>query len=210
MANPDTKEKILNVAEELFAEQGYRATSLRAITAAAGVNLAAVNYHFGSKEVLVEEVISRRLVTLNGQREKRLLAVRAVAASAGRRPETVEVLLAFVEPTLLFPQSGSGAGNFIALVGRAMADTDETARRIFMRLMQPVLQLFAELLAEAQPELSSEVLYWRLNFVVAALSHAMRAIDRCPMPLDIAVAKSAPELVRLLTGFLAAGMLAET
>ncbi len=209
MANPDTREKILNVAEELFAQQGYRATSLRAITTAAGVNLAAVNYHFGAKEVLVEEVISRRLVTLNGQREQRLLEVRRRAGAAGRRPEIAEVLLAFVEPTLLFPESGPGAGNFITLVGRAMADTDATARRIFIRLMQPVLQLFGELLAEAQPELSPEVLYWRLNFVIGALSHTMRCIDKCPMPLDIGVAKSAPELVRLLMAFLAAGMLAE-
>ncbi|HSH13484.1 MAG TPA: TetR/AcrR family transcriptional regulator, partial [Desulfurivibrionaceae bacterium] len=202
MAGSDTKEKVLNVAEELFAQQGYRATSLRAITSAAEVNLAAVNYHFGGKEALVEAVISRRLVTLNDQRAARLLAVRAEAEAAGRRVETGAVLLAFVEPTLLFPQSGAGARNFITLVGRAMADPDETARRIFMRLMQPVLQLFAELLAEAQPELPPEVLYWRLNFVIGALSHAMRGIDRCPLPLDIAAAKSAPDLVRLLTDFL--------
>lgn len=210
MTYPDTKEKILDIAEELFAQKGYRATSLRAITSAAGVNLAAVNYHFGAKEGLVEAVISRRLVTLNGQREKRLLEVRSRAASEGRRPETGEVLLAFVEPTLLFPDSGVGAGNFITLVGRAMGDTDATARRIFIRLMQPVLQLFAELLAEAQPELAPEVLYWRLNFVIGALSHTMRGINRCPLPLEIAVAMNAPELVRLLTGFLVAGMQAET
>jgi len=210
MANSDTREKILNVAEELFAQQGYRATSLRAITTAAGVNLAAVNYHFGAKEVLVEEVISRRLVTLNGQREKRLLEVCASAVAAGRRPETGAVLLAFVEPTLLFPQSGAGAGNFITLVGRALADPDETARRIFMRLMQPVLQLFGELLAEAQPQLAPEVIYWRLNFVIGALSHTMRCLDKCPLPLEIAVAKSAPDLVRLLMDFLAAGMQAES
>lgn len=208
MANSETKEKILNVAEELFAQQGYQGTSLRAITAAAGVNLAAVNYHFGSKEALVEAVLSRRLVLLNAEREARLLAVRAAAAAAQRRPETGAVLLAFVEPTLLFPNSGAGAGHFLALVARAMAEPDATARRIFIRLMQPVLELFAELLAESQPELAPEVLYWRLNFVIGALSHTMRGTDRCPFPLEIAVAKSAPDLVRLLTGFLTAGMLA--
>lgn len=58
--------------------------------------------------------------------------------------------------------------------------------------------------------LAPEVLSWRRNFVIGALSHTMRGINRCPLPLEIAVAKSAPELVRLLTGFLEAGMQAAT
>ena len=61
MSQPDTKERILDAAEQLFGEHGPSDTSLRAITAAAGVNLAAVNYHFGSKEKLIEAVLSRRL-----------------------------------------------------------------------------------------------------------------------------------------------------
>ena len=68
----DTKDRILDVAEELFAAKGYQATSLRAITSKAGVNLAAVNYHFGSKESLVAEVIIRRVVPLNEERLQKL------------------------------------------------------------------------------------------------------------------------------------------
>jgi AcrR family transcriptional regulator len=202
----DTREKILDVAEELFASQGYRGTSMRVITSQAGVNLAAVNYHFGSKQGLVTAVIERRLLPLNEARERNLLAVREKAAGDSRRPEVREVLLAFIEPTLLLPESAPRARNFIALIGRALADTDETARKIFIRHMKPAIRLFYECLAEALPETPRDVLYWRLNFVIGALSHTMRAIDRCPVPMEGAVPHDSRTLVELLMPFVAAGM----
>ena len=64
-----TKERILGAAEVLFAQRGFDGASLRQLTAAAGVNLAAVNYHFGSKDRLVEEVFRRRLDELNSRRQ---------------------------------------------------------------------------------------------------------------------------------------------
>ena len=72
MSQPDTKQRILDVAERLFATRGFHATSLRAITRAAEVNLAAVNYHFGSKDALLEAVMLRRLGPLNEIRQARL------------------------------------------------------------------------------------------------------------------------------------------
>src|SRR5947208_16884641 len=63
-----TKERILDSAESLFMEHGFEATSLRSITAAAAVNLAAVNYHFGSKEELFQAVLTRRLDPMNHAR----------------------------------------------------------------------------------------------------------------------------------------------
>ncbi|MEJ2200328.1 MAG: TetR family transcriptional regulator, partial [Desulfuromonadaceae bacterium] len=87
MGQPDTKERILDAAEELFARQGFHATSLRAITGGAQVNLAAVNYHFGSKDGLLEAVFSRRLTPLNQERQRRLEAVREAARAAGTPPQ---------------------------------------------------------------------------------------------------------------------------
>jgi len=206
MSQTDTKESILDQAEALFAEHGYRGTSLRQITAAAHVNLAAVSYHFGSKEGLVAAVIGRRIVPLNEQRCQKVEEVLARAAVEDRRPEVREVLRAFVEPTLLLQESAPGAKNFVTLVGRAMADTDETARRIFIHNMTPALQLFYKALGLALPEMKPEVLYWRVNFVIGALSHTMRCVDKCPMALKEAVPRNARQLVDLLLPFLTAGV----
>src|SRR5437016_9525270 len=78
----DTKTRILDAAERLFVEHGFEATSLRAITTAAGVNLAAVNYHFGSKEELFQTVLSRRLDPMNQERMDLLAELQRNAAPA--------------------------------------------------------------------------------------------------------------------------------
>ena len=88
---PVTKDKILDAAEALFMEHGFEATSLRSITAAAGVNLAAVNYHFGTKEELFQAVLTRRLDPMNQKRVDLLtrLEHEAAPARAALRPDPV-------------------------------------------------------------------------------------------------------------------------
>ena len=206
MSQIDTKEKILDVAEKLFASTGYKGTSLRMITAAAEVNLAAVNYHFGSKEGLVTAVIDRRLVPLNEQRCHRLSKVLSEAETMKIKPGLQEVLLAFIEPTLLLTESAPGARNFVTLVGRAMADTEETARKIFIKHMNPAIKIFHDALVETLPELPSDVLYWRLIFLIGTLSHTLRCIDKCPLPLPEAVPQDGRSLVKMLMPFVTAGM----
>jgi AcrR family transcriptional regulator len=202
----DTKEVILDKAEELFASKGYKGTSLRMITTGAEVNLAAVNYHFGSKKGLVEAVIGRRIVPLNEERHLRLEEVLNKAESAGTRPELSDVLLAFLEPTMRLPESAPGAKNFVTLIGRAMADTDETARSIFIKHMGPAIKKFHAALAIALPEMPGDVLYWRLNFLIGAMSHTLRCIDKCPIPLDSAKPRNAKQLVELILPFMKGGM----
>ena len=90
MPPPDTKQRILDVAEHFFAIHGYNRTSLRRITTAAKVNLAAVNYHFGSKQALLEAVIERRLIPLNHLRGQRLDAVEEEARKRGEPPAVRE------------------------------------------------------------------------------------------------------------------------
>src|ERR1039457_6734609 len=93
----DTKEKILDTAERLIGEQGYAATSLRQVIAEAGVNLAAVHYHFGSKEELLDAVVTRKVTPVN---EARISRLDRVEAEAGSGPLVVEkVLEAFLIPT---------------------------------------------------------------------------------------------------------------
>src|SRR6266446_2870372 len=96
-----TRERLLDAAEKLFAARGFRATSVRDITAEAGCNLAAVNYHFGGKVNLYREMFHRRLGAL---REQRIASLRRALAAAGNRA-SLEMLLrafttAFLEPHL--------------------------------------------------------------------------------------------------------------
>lgn len=205
-SQPDTKDRILDVAEELFAGKGYPATSLRAITSRAKVNLAAVNYHFGSKESLVAEVINRRIIPLNEERLQKLEKVLSEASASGKKPEVKDLLLAFVEPSLHFPESQPCIRNFLTLIGRALSDPDETVKKIFVGHMQPVFHGFLDGLGKAMPEVPKEILYWRLNFVIGSLSHTMRCIDKCPVPIPHGVAHDSRSLVKLLMPFVTAGM----
>src|SRR5262245_47010693 len=103
----DTKQRILDSAERLFADRGFAATSLRTIIADAKVNLAAIHYHFHSKEALFDAVIARRLEPIN---RDRLAMLEACERAAGDRPPKLEsVLYAFVEPALRMGADPEGA-----------------------------------------------------------------------------------------------------
>ena len=132
-----TQKKILDAAELLFSQNGYHGTSLRAITAEAGVNVAAVNYHFGSKEALLQNVFERRLIPLNNARIEMLEAVLSEAKEQRRRPLVRDLMHAFVAPTISFRDSDPGARNFITLIGRSIDEPHGAVRRSFFRLLEP-------------------------------------------------------------------------
>ncbi|MEC4676459.1 MAG: TetR family transcriptional regulator [Nitrospirota bacterium] len=203
----DTRQLILDSAERLFAREGFHVTSLRAITGAAGVNLAAVNYHFGSKEALLEAVFERRLIPLNQVRRDKLEQIRDEAVEKGKRPSTKKVLQAFIEPTLRFRDSESGAKDLIALVGRSFTDPDDTVRKIFFRLIGPIFQLLFETLRDALPELPENLLYWRLHFALGALAHTMH-ISGCDkfLPVGFSDGCGTESLLSMLIPFVTAGM----
>ena len=117
----DTKTRILDAAEGLFMEHGFEATSLRSLTAAAGVNLAAVNYHFGSKEELFQAVLTRRLDPMN---KERIELIDKLEREAGGKAIACErILFAMLIPALrLARDEERGGKNFLRLVGRAYAD----------------------------------------------------------------------------------------
>ncbi|HDJ28265.1 MAG TPA: TetR/AcrR family transcriptional regulator, partial [Proteobacteria bacterium] len=100
MAEKNTKQCILDAAERLFALHGYHHTSLRKITGEANVNLAAVNYHFGSKEALLKAIFEYHLTPLNQTRQENLKAVREQALQQGKIPQVADIIRAFIEPTL--------------------------------------------------------------------------------------------------------------
>jgi AcrR family transcriptional regulator len=203
----DTKQLILDAAEGLFAREGFHNTSLRAITGEAGVNLAAVNYHFGSKEALLEKVFARRLLPLNEIRRAKLMGVRERARLEDRRPGVEEILRAFIEPTLGFRDSGPGAEEFITLVGRAISDPDDTMRNIFLRQVESLFFLLWESLREALPDMSRDELFWRLQFVFGAMSHTMCKAGKLQLvPEGVSQACSTEFLTKMLMVFVTAGM----
>jgi AcrR family transcriptional regulator len=166
----DTKERILDTAERAFAEHGFDATSLRSIIAEAGVNLAAVHYHFGTKEKLLEAVLMRRFEPVN--RERLAMLETCELAATGSPPQLEGVLRAFVEPMLRVSQQ-PGGDRFVRLVGRIYAETD-LLPGLFQSRARPVIDVFYRALCRALPELDSQELLWRAYFAIGATAHALR------------------------------------
>jgi AcrR family transcriptional regulator len=163
-----TKERILSAAEDLFAQFGFAGTSLRQVTTHAEVNIAAVNYHFGSKDNLVNEVFRRRLDELS---EKRLIALHAATA---KDPTDLEAALAaFIEPALALTLDRQGGSAFVRVLARAYAEKNERLRKFLSDNYGHVLRKFASAFAACLPEIGKEALYWRLDFTAGALTYAM-------------------------------------
>jgi len=166
----ETKEKILDSAEKLFARDGFPATSLRAITADAGVNLAAVHYHFGSKDALVEAVFTRRLEPLNQERLTLLDAVET--SSEATSPE--KILEAFVGPPLrLLRDEKRGGATFMRLMGRTLTEPSQQVQEIFIRQFREIAGRFTAALKHALPGLPPEEIFWRMHFSIGAMAHTM-------------------------------------
>jgi AcrR family transcriptional regulator len=163
----NTKERILHAAEDLFAQHGFAGTSLRQVTSRADVNIAAVNYHFGSKENLVHEVFKHRMDEMS---EKRLTSL---AAAVEKDPADMEaILLAFIQPALALTLDRHGA-SFVRVLARAYAEKNDGLRNFLSENYGQVLREFAKAIARCLPDLSKEELYWRMDFVAGALTYAM-------------------------------------
>ncbi len=200
----DTRGRLLDAAEALFAEHGFEGASLRAITARAGANLAAANYHFRSKEALLDAVIDRRIGPVNTERLRRL---DELEARAGDAPVSIEAILeAVVAPALRLSRDPSGGAVFMRLVGRMHAESGRLWER-FIERMRPIQQRFGAALARALPELSREELAWRMHFAAGAMISTMS--DHCRLDQisgGLCNSQDVEGAIRRLVPFLAAGM----
>ncbi len=157
----DTKSRILDAAEKLFGLNGFDATSLRDITAEAQVNLAAVNYHFQSKDSLIDAVMARRIEPVSRRRMEMLDA-------AGPNPTLEQILEAFLIPLL-----DVDLVSVTPLLGRMMSDPTQFLLRIFKRYLTPVSERFQEEFHKALPELPRAEMMWRINFLAGIMTHLM-------------------------------------
>lgn len=172
----DTRERILNVAEQLFAEHGFDGASMRMITAAAGVNLAAVNYHFGSKEKLIEEVFRRRLLWLNELRRQRLEQLQHDAERFGKTVRPSRILEAFFG-ALFDLAKEPGGEHFLRLLGRTLTDPSAFVRRVLAAEYGDVLARYLEALYASVPDVPHEEILWRFHFMLGAVSYAIAGVD---------------------------------
>ena len=203
----DTKSRILDVAEQLFMEHGFEATSLRSLTTAAGVNLAAVNYHFGTKEDLFQAVLTRRLDPMN---QERIDLLEKVEREAGGKPVSCEkILYAMLIPALrLARDERRGGKNFLRLLGRAYADPAPFIRHFLSANYAEMIGRYKEAFLKALPHLSRQELTWRLHFVMGALSYTLAGTDALKLFAQVtAVDKDDDEeLLQRLAPFLVAGL----
>ena len=199
-----TKDRILHAAEELFAAQGFATTSLRQVTSRADVNIAAVNYHFGSKDNLINEVFRRRMDVMSAQR------LDALREALDTRPGQLEpILAAFVKPALAMSQDRHGGGAFIRVIARAYAEKNDGLRKFLSDQYGHVLRDFAKAIAGCVPELGKEALYWRLDFLSGALTYAMADFGLIKRPAGVSDATHRQRAARALIRFAVAGFQAD-
>ena len=167
-----TRDRVLDTAERLFAAHGLEATSIRDITVAAGVNLGAINYHFGTKQKLIEAMFNRHIGPLN---QRRLALLAEAERRSGNRSPGVEVLLeAMIRPAVERSlAAGKRNTSFMRLMARCHSEPNPEIEQLIRAQFQPVMARFAAAFTRALPELPREELFWRLMFASGALLHTL-------------------------------------
>ena len=201
----DTAERILNAAEELFSEKGFAETSLRNITTQAGVNLAAVNYHFGSKKSLIQAVFARYLTPFSHQFSLELDNIE-------HQQNSPEQLLRLLITTL----SKSGLENskkfgvFMRLLGLAYAQGQGHLRKFLTAEYGSVFSRYMKEINRITPQLTPMERFWRIHFMLGSAVFAMSSVDSLMAMADhdLNMKTDVDDVVSQLLPFLASGLMA--
>ena len=206
---PDAKTRILDAAERLFMENGYAATSVRAITGAAGVPVALVNYHFGSKQGLMEAVYARALGSRGGSRVGYL---DKLEAEADGKPIAVDVLVdAFLSSALRLTRKDTISGEvFKQLIGRAFYEPGPGPEAFFPDEYREAVDRYRQAFMRTLPGLSQDDVVWRMYFFVGIVAYAMAGKDvmRMTDTYSLADAGQPEAIMTRLKPFVVAGFLA--
>ena len=169
----ETRRRLLEAAEHLFVERGFEGLSMRQITARAGTNLAAVNYHFGSKETMLRELLSQRLDRLN---EERLQLLDACEAT-GPAPDCETILGILFVPAMQLGRDPQAGPAFLRLLGRVYSDASPFIRDHLQQHYRPIFGRFFEAFARALPRVPRSELGLRLHFALKSLSGVLATDD---------------------------------
>jgi AcrR family transcriptional regulator len=172
-----TRERLLNIAEQRFGEGGYEGTSLRAITVAAAANIAAVNYHFGSKEALLRAAVARAMAPVNTERRRRLDQLEAKG-----QPTAEQLIRAFIEPGLELVLRRGERGPVVArFIGRIAFDPSRRIRELYAAESDPVEARYLAALRAALPSASPEsVAFGYVNMLGLLALHQSQALSKVP------------------------------
>lgn len=172
MTVTNTKTAILDAAENLFVEQGFEGASLRSVTAMADVNIAAIHYHFGSKDALVKAVLERRLSPINQERLDRLNALEV--SPRGAELQLEDILRALFEPALRMSGFGDRSNNNIArLIGRIFSEPSNSLQLFLKERFHEVFERFTAALRSVLPNLPEVDFFWRIHFMMGAMCHTL-------------------------------------
>jgi len=198
-----TRERLLDVAEQLFARRGLDAVSVRDITQGAGASLGAITYHFGTMRKLIVAVFDRRMAPLMRQRLEALDAIEKVARGGALPLEGV--LEAMFRPAVLEAMTGERAGVvFGKLMARSMMDPNPSLEKYIHGHVEPVIRRFDAALMRAMPELTPEDVFWRMHLLVGGLHQSLLMMDRKP-PVGVPPLRLEPEsYLRRFVAFAAA------
>jgi AcrR family transcriptional regulator len=202
----DTRSRLLRAAEQLFIERGYEALSLRQITAQANANLAAVNYHFGSKDAMLKELLSKRLDRLNEER----LRLLDTCEAEGAVPDCVTILGVLFVPALQLGRDPAGGPAFLRLLGRVYSDASPFIRDHLQSHYRPIFGRFFEAFARALPQVPRPELGLRLHFALKALSGVLAADDMNELVAELSMGEpiSDAELLARLVALVAPALTA--
>jgi AcrR family transcriptional regulator len=172
-----TRERLLNIAEQRFGEAGYEGTSLRAITVAAAANIAAVNYHFGSKEALLRAAVARAAGPVNSERRRRLDQL-----EASGQPAPDQLIRAFIEPGLdLVLRRGERGAIVARFIGRVAFDPSPRIRELYAAESEPIETRYLTALQRALPHAAPEaVAFGFVNMLGLLALHQSQALSRAP------------------------------
>jgi AcrR family transcriptional regulator len=209
MANGNTVDKILDAAQELFAERGFAETSLRMITSKAGVNLAAVNYHFGSKEALIQATFSRFLTPFSREFKEQLNAyIKQVGEENVDIAHMIAVLAASAQ--VVAERNDQSVAIFMRLMGLAYAQAQSHLRNYLKEHYSDVFKPFMRTLKTACPEMTPIEWFWRIHFVLGTLAFTMSSVDslQAMAANDLSVDSQFKDMISYLAKFVSAGLMA--
>ena len=200
-----TKDKILDVAERLFADHGFAATPLRQITAEAGVNLAAVNYHFHSKEALLSAVLERKVQPVNVRRIE--LLDQALSEAGESRPSLKKVIRAFIQPVFEARGAGIELSNFSRLMARLASEPDEWAVAVMSHHMKAVVERFIPAFGAALGVGNRVTVAWAAHLSMGTMAHSLMGLPvlNKMTGFDPCASNPAEHLERLIS-YIAGGM----
>jgi len=177
-AGQHTKERILDVAEILFAEGSFASVSVRAVTSAAGVNLSAVNYYFGSKKELFQAVYVRRATLMNQERLCLLYDAVETAQEEGRLVSVGELVNAMLTPPVFWLyDEEKGLSDYIRFLARAYLEAASDMEHVLSQEVD-VFDKFVPYFQKLNESLTGEDIYWRIHFVMGVMHHTINHLDR--------------------------------